>query len=131
MQHTLHITRTIRKDGYVQLVITFDNPYLFVPRQWTMLEHRFVVWRHTGRVLSRDQVVHHIDGNRANNRFANLRVMTRREHARLHARLRRLRIRNHRVQARDHYVPRKVVLPLPDQRAALKPLDRPRVHRPV
>lgn len=37
-----------------------------------------------GRRLARDEVVHHIDGNRANNDRSNLQLMTRAAHAALH-----------------------------------------------
>ena len=38
-----------------------------------------------GRKLYRDEVVHHIDHNRSNNDINNLQLMSRKEHARLHA----------------------------------------------
>lgn len=46
--------------------------------------HRVVMERHLGRRLHRDEVVHHVDHDRANNRIENLQVMTRAEHARHH-----------------------------------------------
>lgn len=46
--------------------------------------HRLVMEQHLGRKLRRDEVVHHIDGNRANNDVSNLVVMTAEEHDRLH-----------------------------------------------
>lgn len=48
-------------------------------------EHRFIAERILGRKLTRDEVVHHIDGNIRNNAENNLAVMTRSEHARIHA----------------------------------------------
>lgn len=47
-------------------------------------EHRVVMEKALQRKLSRNEVVHHIDHNRANNDPANLAVMTRSEHARMH-----------------------------------------------
>ena len=46
--------------------------------------HRSVVEQHIGRKLARDEVVHHIDGNKLNNDISNLMVMTKSAHMRLH-----------------------------------------------
>ena len=40
--------------------------------------------RHLGRKLRSDEEVHHIDGNRQNNKLKNLMVCSRQEHARIH-----------------------------------------------
>lgn len=47
--------------------------------------HRVIMERQIGRALTRDECVHHIDGDRANNDLSNLQLMTRKEHASLHA----------------------------------------------
>ena len=47
-------------------------------------EHRFIVEKTLGRKLSRDEVVHHVDGNKLNNKIENLVVMTRSEHSAMH-----------------------------------------------
>lgn len=47
-------------------------------------EHRAVVETGLGRPLARDEIVHHIDGDKHNNDPSNLTVMTRAEHAREH-----------------------------------------------
>ena len=48
-------------------------------------EHRYLMEVAIGRVLSSDEVVHHVNGDRLDNRLENLAVMTRTEHTLLHA----------------------------------------------
>lgn len=47
--------------------------------------HRVVMENLLGRLLTEDEVVHHKNGNKKDNRPENLEVMTREEHTRLHA----------------------------------------------
>jgi hypothetical protein len=57
-------------------------------------EHHFVMEKHIGRLLYRsssgghntqnDEIVHHIDGDKKNNKIDNLQLMTHSEHMRLH-----------------------------------------------
>ena len=47
-------------------------------------EHRKIMRIKLGRDLKPDEVIHHIDGNRNNNKPSNLAVMTRSDHTRLH-----------------------------------------------
>lgn len=48
-------------------------------------EHRFIMQQHLGRKLSENEHVHHINGDRFDNRLENLQVINHREHASLHA----------------------------------------------
>jgi hypothetical protein len=49
-----------------------------------VMQHRLVMEQIIGRYLTADEVVHHIDGNRANNCPDNLQLMTRGDHTALH-----------------------------------------------
>ena len=56
--------RYITKKGYV-MVMTPDRGYVF--------EHRIVMESHIGRKLRKGETIHHLDGDRTNNKIENLR----------------------------------------------------------
>ena len=59
--------KEITKEGYV---------VLWISRKEKILEHRKVMEDHLGRKLTRSEVVHHINGNNADNRLSNLELTT-------------------------------------------------------
>lgn len=63
-----------------------DHPSAMQSQNWLgyVYEHVVVASRSIGRQLLETEVVHHLDGDRSNNRISNLLVIDRGQHAKLH-----------------------------------------------
>lgn len=47
-------------------------------------EHRLIMEKEIGRVLRDDEIIHHVDRNKLNNRIDNLQILSRAEHIEIH-----------------------------------------------
>ena len=85
MKELWNIEKTVSKGKYLYAVVrghpgSTKNGYV--------LAHRVIMENSLGRLLLPDEVVHHKNGNKKDNRIENLEVMSVREHSRMHCRLR-------------------------------------------
>ena len=71
-KHYAWVGRTVDKDGYV-LVHVKGHPNARKHCNW-ILEHRLVMEEHLGRYLLPDEVVHHRNGRKDDNRLINLQL---------------------------------------------------------
>lgn len=73
--------------GYIAVRVPPDHPHAWGahPRLKYAYEHIVVAMKFLGRPLRQDEVVHHLNENKEDNRKENLEVLTRREHAAHHA----------------------------------------------
>lgn len=72
---------TKNRSGYLYVYCP-SHPYC--SSDGYVMEHRLVMENSIGRYLEKDEVVHHINKNKKDNRIENLQLMTRSEHAKLH-----------------------------------------------
>lgn len=73
-----------------KLIHKGDYLYALVPnhpnatKNGYVLYHRIVVENNIGRLLTKDEIIHHKDGNKKNNNIENLEIVTAGEHAKHH-----------------------------------------------
>lgn len=73
--------KTMEKYGYVYIYAP-NHPHSIHGRY--VLEHRLVIEKSLGRILEKNEIVHHRNKIRHDNRLSNLQLMTQAEHMRHH-----------------------------------------------
>lgn len=71
----------ITKEGYKQVYRPKDpdaRPNGYTP------EHRYIARKKYGNELTSDLIIHHVDGNKLNNDIDNLKMVTPKEHYKIH-----------------------------------------------
>ena len=80
--------RRLTTHGYVAVRVQVDHQHAWGPPHLKNFkyayEHIVVMMAHIGRPLAKDEVVHHRNGDRADNRIENLELTTAGEHQRYH-----------------------------------------------
>jgi HNH endonuclease len=69
--------RVVLKNGYAMVLMKFGDPFFsMATRSFYVLEHRLVMARSLGRVLDNHETVHHINGQKSDNRIENLQLLS-------------------------------------------------------
>lgn len=66
--------RVLTAKGYIGISLKHDDPYKDMSNGQYALEHRVFMARHLGRRLRSDETVHHLNGDRTDNRIENLQL---------------------------------------------------------
>lgn len=77
--------RHVTSGGYVQVVVPLTDPLItMADERGRIYEHRLVMARHLGRPLVSSELVHHLNGDKQDNRRVNLEITTRPAHSAKH-----------------------------------------------
>lgn len=72
-------------NGY-RLIFIPEYKNTYIKDNWNgwIFEHRYIMEIHLGRKLKRQEIIHHIDGNKLNNNISNLKLTTQNNHMKIH-----------------------------------------------
>ncbi len=77
--------RYTHNTGYTMVLLSRDDPFLaMASTNHYVFEHRLVMAQHLGRCLTRQEVVHHKNGLKEDNRLENLELKTMGQHSAEH-----------------------------------------------
>jgi uncharacterized protein (DUF1330 family) len=71
----------INHEGYILILL---HDYTGKKYKNYVLEHRSVMEKHLGRYLTENEIIHHINNNKSDNRIENLKLFTRSSHLKFH-----------------------------------------------
>ena len=78
------ITGRIIDGGYYKIKIRDYTPSL--GRRY-YLEHRYIMEQHLGRYLTKNEIIHHLNGDKLDNRIENIQIVSRQLHPVIHYKL--------------------------------------------
>ena len=71
----------INDSGYI---LTLHRNHPSGVKKPYLREHRLILEAHLGRILTKDEIIHHKNGDKTDNRVENLMIVTRSEHINMH-----------------------------------------------
>ena len=64
-------SKKVTPEGYILVKVAKEDPFRTTRSGWE-LEHRYVMAKHIGRTIRKNETVHHINGKRDDNSIENL-----------------------------------------------------------